>query len=263
MKIQGGVRPLITFAMLQIKNLFLQKDSFSLRDISFEVREREYFILLGKNGSGKTLLLESIAGFHKIKGRIFLNDIDITSFPPKKRQMGFVYQDFALFPNFNVEQNIRFSERFKNIDKKLFKDIVDFLEINKILNRKVNNLSGGEKQRVALARALYSDPKILLLDEPLSAIDPPLKKEIITSLKDIVKKYKKTILHVTHDLKEASLLGDKIGLMVNGKLIRIGDIKEILPSPASIESADVLEDYTQWGFRPLEPPKKGKKLKNK
>ncbi|MDQ7031302.1 MAG: ATP-binding cassette domain-containing protein [Desulfonauticus sp.] len=216
--------------MLKIENLSLQKGSFKLQNINFEINEREYFILLGKNGSGKTLLLESIAGFHKIKGKILLNEIELNNLPPQKRQIGFVYQDFALFPNLNVEKNIRFSERFKKVDKKLFQDIVDFLELNKILTRKINNLSGGEKQRVALARAIYSNPQILLLDEPLSAIDPLLREEIIKNLKDIAQKYKKTILHVTHDLKEATFLGNKIGLMVNGHLVKVGDKQNILSS---------------------------------
>ncbi|EDM24554.1 ATP-binding cassette domain-containing protein [Caminibacter mediatlanticus] len=223
--------------MLEIKNLFLQKGDFIL-NLSLNLKN-EYFVLLGKTGSGKTLLLESIAGFHKIKGKIYFNNKDITNLPPEKRDFGFVYQDFALFPNMNVEENIKFSEKFKKV-KDNFNEIVEFLDIKHLLNRNINNLSGGEKQRVAIARAIYSNPKLLLLDEPLSAIDPTFRNEIMKKLKEINKKYSIPIIHVTHNFREASYLADTLGIILKGKLLQIGDAKDVLKNPNSIEVAKFL-----------------------
>jgi len=223
--------------MLEIKNLFLEKGDFSLKNINFNVDKNTYFVLLGQTGSGKTLLLESIAGFHKIKGNIFLNNKNITITPPEKRNFGFVYQDFVLFPNLNVEKNIRYSEKFKGKDENLFNDLINFLNIKHLLKRKIKHLSGGEKQRIAIARTIYSRPKILLLDEPLSAIDPTMRNEIMKNLKELPKRYNLSVIHVTHNFREASYLGDFLGIMLNGELIQKGETKEVLNNPLSIEVA--------------------------
>ena len=226
--------------MLEVKNLFLKKGDFTLNNVSFNIDKNQYFVLLGQTGSGKTLLLESIAGFHKINGNIYLNKKGINSLPPEKRNFGFVYQDFALFPNLNVEKNIRYSEKFKGKNEKLFNDLINYLDIKHLLKRKIKHLSGGEKQRIALARAIYSRPEILLLDEPLSAIDPTMRNEIMKNLKELPKRYNLSILHVTHNFREASYLGDYIGIMLNGNLIQTGKTKEVLKNPASIEVAKFL-----------------------
>ncbi len=226
--------------MLEIKNLFLKKGDFTLKNISFSIEPNKYFVLLGQTGSGKTLLLESIAGFHKIDGKIFFEEKDITSLPPERRNFGFVYQDFALFPNLNVEKNIKYSEKFKGKNETLFEDLTKFLNIEHILKRKIKHLSGGEKQRIALARAIYSRAKILLLDEPLSAIDPTMRNEIMKNLKELPKRYNLSILHVTHNFREASYLGDFLGIMLNGNLIQTGEIKNVLKNPISIEVAKFL-----------------------
>lgn len=226
--------------MLEIKNLFLKKGNFTLKNISFNIEKNKYFVLLGQTGSGKTLLLESISGFHKIDGNIFLNSKNISNLPPEKRNFGFVYQDFALFPNLNVEKNIKYSEKFKGKNKKLFNDLINFLNISHLLKRDIKHLSGGEKQRIALARAIYSRPEILLLDEPLSAIDPTMRNEIMKNLKQLPKRYNLSILHVTHNFREASYLGDYLGIMLNGNLIQTGETKEVLKNPKSIEVAKFL-----------------------
>lgn len=226
--------------MLEVKNLFLKKGNFTLKNISFSIEPNKYFVLLGQSGSGKTLLLESIAGFHKIDGKIFFEGKEITFLPPERRNFGFVYQDFALFPNLNVEKNIRFSEKFKGKDEKLFDDLIKFLNINYLLKRNIKHLSGGEKQRIALARAIYSRAKILLLDEPLSAIDPTMRNEIMKNLKELPKRYDLSILHVTHNFREASYLGDFLGIMLNGNLIQIGETKKVLKNPISLEVAKFL-----------------------
>ena len=228
--------------MLKVENLFLKKGSFMLQKLSFEVESNSYFVILGKTGSGKTMLLESLAGIQKIEGRIFCDSKEITNLLPEKRNFGFVYQDFVLFPNMNVKQNITFASRYKKIQKhkELFKDLVDFLRIENILDRDIRYLSGGEKQRVAIARAIYSRPKLLLLDEPLSAVDPTFRNSIMKSLKDIVKRYDTTIIHVTHNFREASYLSDKIAVILDGKILQIGKTDEVLNKPTSIDVAKFL-----------------------
>ncbi len=235
--------------MLKIENLFLKQGSFVLQKLSFEVEKNSYFVILGKTGSGKTMLLEAIAGFKKVEGKFFFDGKEITNLPPERRNFGFVYQDFKLFPNMNVRENIVFSSRYKKIknEKELFNDLINFLQIENILDRKVTNLSGGEKQRVAIARAIYSRPKLLLLDEPLSAVDPTFRNSIMKSLKDIVKRYQITIVHVTHNFREASYLADEIAIILDGKILQTGKTDEVLNKPTSIEAAQFL------GFKNIFP----------
>ena len=132
--------------MLKIKNLSLRKKNFSLKIKDLKVKKNSYFVILGKTGSGKTMLLESIAGIQNPKGEIICDDVDITNHPPENRNFGFVYQDFALFPNMNVEKNILFASRFKKIEnaKELFNDLISFLKIKDLLKREIKHLSGGE-----------------------------------------------------------------------------------------------------------------------
>ena len=228
--------------MLIVKDLFLKRGSFVLGKLSFEVEKNSYFVILGKTGSGKTMLLESLAGIQNIEGEIYCSKERMTLLPPEKRNFGFVYQDFVLFPNMNVKENITFSSRYKKIKDKdaLFKDLVDFLHIEGILDRDVKTLSGGEKQRVAIARAIFSRPRLLLLDEPLSAVDPTFRNAIMKSLRDIVKRYDTTIIHVTHNFREASYLADKIAVMLDGRILQIGEVDEVLNKPQSLEVAKFL-----------------------
>jgi len=229
--------------MLEVKDLSVKKGDFVLNELSFEVEKNSYFVILGKTGSGKTMLLESIAGLlNNIKGHIYLDGREITYMPPEKRDFGFVYQDFMLFSNMSVKENITYSSRYKNIkdNKSLLDDLSEFLQIKDLLHRDIVHLSGGEKQRVAIARAIYSQPKLLLLDEPLSAIDPTLRSSIMKLLKAITKRYNTTILHVTHNFKEASFLADKIAVMLEGKILQIGKANDVLNKPSSIEVAKFL-----------------------
>ncbi len=237
--------------MLKVENIFLKKGSFVLHKLSFEVEKNSYFVILGKTGSGKTMLLEALAGIQKVEGKIFCGDIEVTNISPEKRNFGFVYQDFVLFPNMNVQDNIKFSSKYKKIENKgeLCDDLVDFLQIKEILGRNIKNLSGGEKQRVAIARAIYSRPKLLLLDEPLSAVDPTFINSIMKSLKDIVKRYDMTIIHVTHNFREASFLADKVAVLLDGRILQIGDTYEVLNEPKNIEVAKFL------GFKNIFPTK--------
>ncbi len=234
---------------LEIKNLSYQLGNFKLDNVNFSVNQGEYFVLLGQSGSGKTLLLESIAGFNSIEGEINFGGIDISQFAPENRDVGFVYQDFALFPNLNVRENIMFSKKYKKIEnpEEVLRDLSDFLGLEPLLDRSIKNLSGGERQRVAIARALFSKPKILLLDEPLSAIDPTFRNEIMKFLKDIHRRYNLTTIHVTHNFREASYLADRIAIVMKGQIKQIGASSDVLNNPANIDVAKFL------GFKNILP----------
>ncbi len=235
--------------LLSVRDVTLHKGAFTLGPLSFDVPEHSYFVILGKTGSGKTMLLESLAGLQSVGGQILFGGKEITRILPEERGFGFVYQDFALFPNLNVRDNIRFAGRFRAIEDAdaLFEDVVDFLGIAPLLDRRVTHLSGGEKQRVALARAIYSRPKLLLLDEPLSAIDPTLRTAIMISLKQIVTRYGMSIIHVTHNFREATFLADRIAVMMEGKILQVGEAEEVLHHPTSLATAKFL------GFKNILP----------
>lgn len=236
---------------LSIENLTYILKDFKLDNLNFSVNQGEYFVLLGQSGSGKTLMLESIAGFHSTKGKIIFEEKDIATLPPEKRDIGFVYQDFALFPNMSVKENILFAARYKEIKDRdeFFEDLVQFLGLRPLLKRSLDGLSGGEKQRVAIARALFSKPKILLLDEPLSAIDPTFRNAIMQFLKQIHKRYGLTTIHVTHNFREASYLADRVAIVMDGKIHQIGPSKEVLNNPANLSIAKFL------GFKNILPVK--------
>ncbi|MCV6607901.1 MAG: ATP-binding cassette domain-containing protein [Campylobacterales bacterium] len=227
---------------INLQNISCSFDGFVLDKASLDIEKNDYFVLLGKSGSGKTLVLETIAGLNLVEGSVLFAGENITNLPPEKREVGFVYQDFALFPNLNVEENIKFAGRYSKEphDEVYYQGLIDFLGLKKLLKRDVDGLSGGEKQRIAIARALYSKPKILLLDEPLSAIDPTLRNSIMKSLKEIHKHYNLTTIHVTHNFREASYLADKIAILIDGKVKQIGEVEEVLNSPASIDVAKFL-----------------------
>jgi len=235
--------------MLRIQHLTLRKESFTLEDISLEVPQGSYFVILGKTGSGKTMLLESIAGIQEVEGHLYWEGREITTLPPEKRGFGFVYQDFALFPNLTVRKNITYSDRFapKQDKRELFEDLIGFLQLGRLLERSVSHLSGGEKQRVAIARAIYSRPKLLLLDEPLSAVDPTFKNSIMKSLREMLTRYGITIIHVTHNFKEAAFLADEIAVVLDGRLLQVGKSHEVLNHPNSVEVARFL------GFKNILP----------
>ena len=235
--------------LFEVENLSYKLGNFKLDNINFKVNQGEYFVLLGQSGSGKTLLLESIAGFNSVKGKINFEGRDISELNPENRDVGFVYQDFALFPNLNVRENIIFSSRYKKVENpnETLLDLADFLGLMPLLDRNIDHLSGGERQRVAIARALFSKPKILLLDEPLSAIDPTFRNSIMKFLKDIHRKYNLTTIHVTHNFREASYLADRIAIVMNGQIKQIGAATDVLNNPANIEVAKFL------GFKNILP----------
>lgn len=218
--------------MLEIKKIRLELGKFTLNDLELEINLGEYFVILGPSGSGKTVLLETIAGLYTPdKGAILYNKKDIVCLAPEKRDIGFVYQNYELFPHMTVKDNITFGLKIRGTKKnyiiKKLKRLVSIFKIEYLLERYPRKLSGGEKQRVALARALIISPRILLLDEPLSALDVMIKSELQKEIKNIHNEFKPTIIHVTHDIEEAIFLADRIGIMKDGNILEVLDFESM------------------------------------
>jgi molybdate/tungstate transport system ATP-binding protein len=225
--------------MIEIEFVSRKWKNFSLDNLSLKIESGEYFIILGPTGAGKTLFLEMIAGFYSPdSGRILIDGKEVTHLPPEKHDLVFVYQDYSLFPHMTVKKNIEFGMRMKKIksQEKLLEAAKD-LGITHLLDRYPLSLSGGEKQRVALARALVTDPKILLLDEPLSALDPRTQESARELLLALHKNRKLTVLHITHDQTEARMMADKIAIVMDGKLIQVGTPEEIFEKPTDARVA--------------------------
>lgn len=205
-------------------------------DISLKINKGEIVSILGPSGCGKTTLLHIILGLTGINGgRLAYNGEDITRVPMKKRGFNIVFQDYALFPNLNVKQNIEYGLRNNpHISTQAEVDeLVDLLDIEAHLNKRISQLSGGQKQRVALARTLVMKPKILLLDEPLSALDGVIKETIKARIREISVRYQLTTLIVTHDPEEAMTLSDRILLLSDGKVAQFATPTEIMRNPAN------------------------------
>jgi len=224
--------------MIRLEKLYVSFEEFSLRDISFEVKPGEYFVVLGPSGSGKTVLLESIAGFMKIRsGRVVIDGRDATFLTPEQRRLGYMFQESMLFPHLSVEGNIVYGlkrqGRAGEEIRRVCRDVSELLGVSDLLERSPATLSGGEAQRVSLARTLAVDPAVLLLDEPLSSIDPAKREALQEELRKIHGKLKKTMVHVTHSFEEAISLADRIAIMNDGRIVQIGTAEEIFRRPES------------------------------
>jgi len=231
--------------MIEIEALELNLGEFVLKDLHLKIQKGEYYVLLGPSGVGKTVLLETIAGFHKLKnGRIVLNGIDVTNKPPESRYISFVPQTLGLFPHLNVKDNILFGARARGMemDRALIEmfELTQKFGIKTLLDRYPHELSGGEKQRVALVRALIVKPALLLLDEPLTSLDPLQKDRLQHFIKSLHNVLKFTCLHVTHDFQEAFLLGDVVSVLINGKIQQTGKRNEIYFHPRTRRVAEFL-----------------------
>jgi molybdate/tungstate transport system ATP-binding protein len=224
--------------MISLKHIGLTLPEFSLTDICLEVHPHDFFALIGPTGSGKSLLLEGIMGIMPFtSGSLIFEGSDITRVPVENRHLALVYQDFALFPHLDVTQNILYGTRYHHISKQEARHRFDYLiaalGLEKILRRYPYNLSGGEKQRVALARSLILNPKVLLLDEPLSALDPVFHDEARSLLKKVHKDLKMTIIMVSHNFEEVLYLANRGAIIRDGKIMQQGRIQTLFEKPDS------------------------------
>lgn len=210
-----------------------------LDDLSIEIPSGQFFALLGPSGCGKTTLLRLIAGLEEVdSGKIFLGKKDITYQPIYERRINTVFQQYALFPHLNVFENVAYSLRIKSMKESLIKEkVLSILKTVRLLgheNKNIQNLSGGQQQRVALARAVVNEPDVLLLDEPLAALDLKLREQMLIELIDLQDKLQTTFIYVTHDQSEALTVADQMAIMnVNGRIEQIGTPKQIYEFPSS------------------------------
>jgi len=229
--------------MIRLEGVSCEWAEFAIRDITLEVRNGDYLTIVGPTGAGKTLLLELILGIHyPDKGRILLDGVDVTHMPPEKRGIGMVYQDYLLFPHLDVARNMAFGLRYRqtpaNENESRVRQMARLLGIEHLLHRYPATLSGGEKQRVAIGRALVTEPRLLLLDEPLSALDWRNARRLRKEIQDLHRVQKLTIIHVTHDLAEVRAFGGQIALIDEGMLKAQGSAEDMLRRPPTVFAAN-------------------------
>ncbi len=222
--------------MIEIARLHATFGEFALRDVSLRIGKGEYWVILGPSGCGKSVLLQTIAGFFSpTQGRILVDDRDVTAIPPERRRMGLVFQQAALFPHKSVWENIAYGLRARKVPaedvERTVTDLIERLGLKSILARPVPTLSGGEAQRIAVARALAIRPDLLLLDEPMSALDHNTRLELQVELARVHKALGLTTLHVTHSREEAAALGDHIAIMLAGRIVQRGTMAEVRGRP--------------------------------
>ncbi|MCX7653322.1 MAG: ABC transporter ATP-binding protein [Fervidobacterium sp.] len=213
-------------------------DFHVLKNINLEIKENEFFSLLGPSGCGKTTLLRIIAGLEDVDtGDVLLDNRSILHLPPNKRPINTIFQNYALFPHLNVYENIAFPLRLKKLSEIEIKEKVEWLlslvRLEEHSKKKPSQLSGGQKQRVSLARALANEPRVLLLDEPISALDAKLRQELLIELDNLHDKIGITFIYVTHDQSEAISVSDHVAVMNNGVIVQYGTPYEIYESPAN------------------------------
>jgi ABC-type Fe3+/spermidine/putrescine transport system ATPase subunit len=225
-------------------------------NVTLAIERESLFVLVGPSGCGKTTILRMVAGFEEpTKGRVLLSGDDVSRLPPYKRNVSTVFQNYALFPHLTARENIEFGlkrRKLENLDRRV-EQVVELVRLQGKEHRKPAQLSGGEKQRVALARSLVLEPEVLLLDEPLAALDPKLRKQVRAELRSLQRRVGITFLMVTHDQEEAMSMADRIGVMNRGRLEQVGAPKEIYHKPATRFVAEFLGDVN-WmngvGVRP-------------
>ena len=266
--------------IIEIKNVSkTYGDNTVLNNLSLNIRKNEFLTLLGPSGCGKTTTLKILAGFENSDiGKVLFNDEDISALPPYKRQLNTVFQKYALFPHMNVYENIAFGLKIKKVSKneidKKVSEMLKLVALEGFEKRSIDSLSGGQQQRIAIARALVNEPKVLLLDEPLGALDLKLRQEMQRELKKIQQKLGITFIFVTHDQEEALTMSDKIVIMKGGEIQQVGTPQEIYNEPvnkyvanfigeSNVISGIMVEDYkvkfddqifdcVDFGFKPNE-----------
>ena len=233
-------------AYLELRNVKKSYKEFEL-NLSFSVEEGELLSIIGPSGSGKSTSLSIISGIEKPdEGSIILNGEDITKTEIQKRNVGLVFQDYALFPSMNVAKNIEYGMKEKDRKKRRAKcsQLLDMVGLSGYEKRNVSKLSGGEAQRVALVRAIAAEPKVLLLDEPLSALDAPMRKRLRSVIRSVQEIMKITMIYITHDREEAFAISDRILIMNKGKAMEIGYAEDLYSKPSSLFSAFFTGDGT-------------------
>jgi putative spermidine/putrescine transport system ATP-binding protein len=217
-------------------------------DINCEIHKGEFVTLLGPSGCGKSTLLRCIAGLTPVtSGSIFLDGKDLVPVSPQKRGIGMVFQSYALFPNMNVEQNVAFGLRMQKVStdemKQRVAEVLKLVELNEFAGRYPHQLSGGQCQRVALARSLVTRPRLLLLDEPLSALDARIRKHLREQIRAIQQELGLTTIFVTHDQEEALTMSDRIFLMNQGRIVQSGDAETLYTAPVDAFAAGFIGNY--------------------
>jgi spermidine/putrescine transport system ATP-binding protein len=213
--------------------------------VSLDVRRGEFFSLLGPSGCGKTTLLRMIAGLERADdGNVVIDGVDVTDAPAHRRPVNLVFQHFALFPHLTVERNVTFGLRYKDVPRREWRTraaaALDLVQLAGLQHRYPDELSGGQKQRVALARALVLEPRVLLLDEPLGALDQKLRKEMQVELKHLQRRLGITFVFVTHDQEEALTMSDRLAVMNKGKVEQMGAARDVFERPATPFVADFM-----------------------
>ena len=224
-------------AEVQVRNLKLNFGSHkALDDVSIDFPDGQFFGLLGPSGSGKTTLLRCIAGFiYQQSGSVSIGGAPVQNVPVERREIGMMFQNYALFPNMSVADNVAFGLRVRHMDsaelKRRVGEALELVQLTAMGNRRPHQLSGGQRQRVALARAIVTRPRVLLLDEPLSALDKALRVDMQIELKRIQREVGITTIFVTHDQEEALTLSDRVGILKDGRLIQEGSPREVYDAP--------------------------------
>ncbi len=241
-----------------------------INNVNLEIKDKEFVVLVGASGCGKSTLLRMIAGLEDISdGKIYIGDKKVNNVPPKDRDIAFVFQSYALYPHMTVRENIAFGLKMRKVDKKTIDEKVaqaaEILNLGEYLDRKPKQLSGGQRQRVALGRAIVRNPKVFLMDEPLSNLDAKLRVQMRSEIKKLHEKLQTTFIYVTHDQTEALTMGDRIVVLNNGDIQQVDTPNEIYNNPKNtfvagfvgspqmnfIEGKDLgLDENILYGIRP-------------
>jgi ABC-type sugar transport system ATPase subunit len=232
--------------VIRVRDLSFRAGDFEVRDVSLDVARGEYFVLLGPNGSGKTLLVSCLCGLIRaLAGRIEISGRDVTRAEPRLRRIGYVPQDYGLFPHLDVARNVTFALRAAGVRRAAalaaVAPLVETLGLGRLLDHRPDTLSGGERQKVALARALAIRPSLLLLDEPVSALDGPTRAEVLEQLRRVQRDFAVTTIHVCHSIDEASAVADRAGVMIAGRLVQTGRLRDLIERPADAAVARLLQ----------------------
>jgi putrescine transport system ATP-binding protein len=232
-------------------------DFVAVDDVTLDIYQKEIFCLLGASGCGKTTLLRMLAGFERpTAGRIFIDGVDMTAIPPYERPVNMMFQSYAIFPHMSVEQNVAFGLRQEGVSKvetaRRVAEMLEMVKLGQFAKRKPHQLSGGQRQRVALARSLVKKPKLLLLDEPLAALDKKLREHTQFELINIQETLGVTFIVVTHDQEEAMTLSSRIGLMDHGDIVQVGTPSEMYEYPTSRFVAEFIGSVNTFEGRLIE-----------